>query len=408
MPIPRRPDNRLLSESPVAAQLERGFRGLRFTPGLEQEFRDDYLTINRAQLRVNLALAMVLMGAFAILDRMLLEASTQRLPDILRFGVVVPLILVLIAATYSTAYLRLYPVLVKVAMPAAAISVVIIEAIAARAGVELVFSTLVITTIYAYFLVGMRFYAAFCSNLALLAGYLALGLWMDPPLPAHQLVYSFSVLLLAHMIGAAACYHLETANRIRYLEARLLQELAARDGLPVLYNRRLFDERVSQLWQQAQREQQPLAMLLVDIDHFKRFNDHYGHQAGDETLKAVAAALAAHARRPLDFAARYGGEEFALVLYGSECDTATAVAGQLREDVEALAIAHAMAPAGVLTVSVGVACVQPQPERSSEGLIQLADEALYEAKNGGRNRVAVKSIEYGDLVTGNFRTARKG
>jgi diguanylate cyclase (GGDEF)-like protein len=210
------------------------------------------------------------------------------------------------------------------------------------------------------------------------------------------------------MVGAVVSYSLEKANRLGFLEARLLGEMVARDGLTGIYNRRMFDERVDELWNQAVREQVPLAMLLIDIDCFKPFNDCYGHQAGDETLRRVAATLDRFARRPLDFTARYGGEEFATVLYDVDREFVNDVAQRMRAEVEALAIAHERSSAASsLTVSVGAACVRPVPGRHLEGLIQLADEALYAAKNQGRNRVVVMEAEYRQLRTGEFRKPKK-
>jgi diguanylate cyclase (GGDEF)-like protein len=216
------------------------------------------------------------------------------------------------------------------------------------------------------------------------------------------------VLALANMVGAVVCYNLEKANRVGFLEARLLGEMVARDGLTGIYNRRMFDERVEELWNQAVRDQVPLAMILIDIDCFKLFNDCYGHQAGDETLRRVATTLDRFARRPLDFTARYGGEEFATVLYDVDRAFVDDVAQRMRLEVEALAIPHERSTAGAsLTVSVGAACVRPVSGRHREGLIQLADEALYSAKYKGRNRVVVMEAEYRNLKTGEFRRPKK-
>jgi diguanylate cyclase (GGDEF)-like protein len=294
----------------------------------------------------------------------------------------------------------------QIIAPIAGICVVLIETEAASAGVQLVFATLVITTIYLYFLVGLTFHAALRSNLIVLAAYIAVA-WAAE-LQGKQLAYSVMVLALANMVGAVVSYSLEKANRLGFLEARLLGEMVARDGLTGIYNRRMFDERVDELWNQAVREQVPLAMLLIDIDCFKPFNDCYGHQAGDETLRRVAATLDRFARRPLDFTARYGGEEVATVLYDVDREFVNDVAQRMRAEVEALAIAHERSSAASsLTVSVGAACVRPVPGRHLEGLIQLADEALYAAKNQGRNRVVVMEAEYRQLRTGEFRKPKK-
>ncbi len=364
------------------------------------------LIASRPQIRFNLLLALLLIAAFAVMDRWLLGDSGQFAPDMLRFGVLVPLIALAIFCTYPGSYVRLYPVLIQIVAPIAGVCVVLIETRAARAGVQLVFATLVITTIYLYFLVGMLFYAALRSNLVVLAVYLVVA-W-TAGLPREQLAYSGMVLALANLVGAVVCYSLETANRVSFLEARLLGEIAARDGLTGIYNRRMFDERIEALWKQAIRDQAPLAMLLVDIDCFKPFNDRYGHQAGDETLRRVALTLNHFARRPLDFTARYGGEEFATVLYDVDRAFISDVAHRMRAEIEALAIPHERSSAArTLTVSVGAACVRPVAGRHREGLIQLADEALYAAKNEGRNRVVVMEAEYAKLKTGEFRTTKK-
>ena len=166
-----------------------------------------------------------------------------------------------------------------------------------------------------------------------------------------------------------------------------LQKMASLDGLTGIANRRSFDEAMHTEWQRGQRDKAPLSLVLCDIDCFKRFNDTYGHQAGDTCLKAAAAMLAAQLKRPADLAARYGGEEFAVVLPATNLDGALRMAAQCRAGMEALAIAHSGGPGGLVTLSIGVASVIPAPGDTMEHLIARADKALYAAKNGGRNRV---------------------
>ncbi|RXG93327.1 sensor domain-containing diguanylate cyclase [Bradyrhizobium zhanjiangense] len=168
-----------------------------------------------------------------------------------------------------------------------------------------------------------------------------------------------------------------------------LKELATKDGLTGLSNRRAFDQMLMSEWARAQRTQKPLALLFVDVDHFKLFNDRHGHQSGDECLRAVAAAVSRHAMRPLDLAGRYGGEEFALILPDMDCDTACAVAEEIRCAVLALQIAHgAIGASEHVTLSVGVASHIPSgADGGPDRLLGAADEALYVAKRLGRNRV---------------------
>ncbi|MBP0494468.1 sensor domain-containing diguanylate cyclase [Pararoseomonas indoligenes] len=176
-------------------------------------------------------------------------------------------------------------------------------------------------------------------------------------------------------------------------ERRLMQErmaeLAATDGLTGLANRRRFDEALATEWRRAAREGTWLALLLLDVDRFKMFNDRYGHLAGDDALRAVARALEATIRRPADLAARYGGEEFAVILPVTDAAGAREVAEQARSAIARAGIAHEANESGMLTASIGVAAAQPdsatQPEPSI--LVAAADAALYEAKRTGRNRV---------------------
>ncbi|WP_051558796.1 diguanylate cyclase [Allorhizobium undicola] len=166
---------------------------------------------------------------------------------------------------------------------------------------------------------------------------------------------------------------------------RDLEKAAFTDSLTGLFNRRAFDERLSVEFARARRGHEPLSLLMVDIDHFKLFNDRYGHQAGDDCLRAVAGELVRAARRSTDFAARYGGEEMVLVLPGTDAAGAREVAERYCRAVRALAIAHAGNPKKIVTVSIGVAVFVPDGGVRADELIAAADNALYAVKNGGRD-----------------------
>ncbi|HQQ69697.1 MAG TPA: diguanylate cyclase, partial [Alicycliphilus sp.] len=170
-------------------------------------------------------------------------------------------------------------------------------------------------------------------------------------------------------------------------QSELLHRLAYVDGLTGVANRRQFDQALQAEWRRCRRSRSPLAVLLLDIDYFKQYNDRYGHQAGDACLQAVARALRAGLARSHDLVARYGGEEFVCLL--PECDAAGALhkAQELCSAVQALGLAHAGSEAAaVVTISVGVACQVPNGEGSPEALLQQADRQLYRAKGAGRNR----------------------
>jgi diguanylate cyclase (GGDEF)-like protein len=210
------------------------------------------------------------------------------------------------------------------------------------------------------------------------------------------------------LLGAAIHFSLQRAVRHGYLATHSLNESAHRDALTGIHNRRMFDEHVLRVWQQASRESLPVGLLLIDLDHFKMFNDTHGHQGGDMCLAKVASLLPQVARRPLDLAARYGGEEFVVLLYDAQRAQVEEVCIQLHAALKHTAIAHEGTVNGEVTFSIGAACVEPRMGRNAQGLIQLADEALYAAKERGRNRTVIMDREYETLRTGTFRARRAG
>lgn len=169
-----------------------------------------------------------------------------------------------------------------------------------------------------------------------------------------------------------------------------LASLAATDALTGLANRRAFDERLADEWARARRDGRQLSLLLIDVDHFKKFNDHYGHLAGDGCLRALGRILSAIARRPADLAARYGGEEFAVLLPNTGPDGCAEIGEGIRQALHDLAMVHAQnPPSRLVTVSVGAATSVPSQASDSSTLVAAADRALYAAKDSGRDRLVV-------------------
>jgi diguanylate cyclase (GGDEF)-like protein len=167
-----------------------------------------------------------------------------------------------------------------------------------------------------------------------------------------------------------------------------LKMLASSDGLTGLANRRSFDQALVIGWSRAQRTQTPLSLLLVDVDHFKLYNDLHGHQKGDDCLRAVAGAMAKNALRPADVSARYGGEEFAVLMPDTDHEVALKIGRRLRDSISRLRLTHGAPEAGALvTISIGVATQVPQENAHPEFLLARADQALYAAKHTGRDRV---------------------
>jgi diguanylate cyclase (GGDEF)-like protein len=168
-----------------------------------------------------------------------------------------------------------------------------------------------------------------------------------------------------------------------------LAALSLTDGLTALTNRRGFDSGLADEWARAKRNGAPVALAMIDVDHFKLYNDEYGHQAGDQCLRAIAQVLAEHARRPGDLAARYGGEEFALLTPATDGKAATLIAQTVCERIAGLGMVHVGSSYQKVTVSIGIGSLVPDADNSPELLIRLADDALYRAKREGRSRAVL-------------------
>jgi len=169
---------------------------------------------------------------------------------------------------------------------------------------------------------------------------------------------------------------------------KALEQMARIDSLTQIANRRCFDETLQREWQRSSREQKPLSLLLGDIDFFKKYNDHYGHQAGDECLRQVGKALAEAILRPADLVARYGGEEFVILLPDIDLPGALHVGERILTAIKQLEIEHQPSTANeFVTMSIGAATLIPNPDQNCEELTKLADEALYRSKEGGRDRI---------------------
>jgi len=183
---------------------------------------------------------------------------------------------------------------------------------------------------------------------------------------------------------------LALAQHVASAEHEKLARQSATDGLTGITNRRHFDETLGQEWQRASRASTSLGLLIVDIDHFKRFNDHYGHVAGDECLRQVARLLQGCVRRAGEIVARYGGEEFVILLPGAGRSQAEDLAQRCLNAVAELALPHASSPTGDhVSFSIGIAHVVPTATRDPTNLVNAADAAMYRAKMAGRARYAV-------------------
>jgi diguanylate cyclase (GGDEF)-like protein len=185
---------------------------------------------------------------------------------------------------------------------------------------------------------------------------------------------------------AARTVQLEESNR-------KLEALSMTDGLTGVGNRRGFDLALQDEWRRAARTGQPLALSMLDVDYFKKYNDRYGHLAGDATLRTVAELITEHGRRSSDLVARYGGEEFALLSVATPGADAIGVAQAICSELARLKLPHDASPFGHVTISIGVAVLVPTEHSRPEQLVRLADEALYRAKQRGRNQALLAMDE---------------
>jgi len=372
--------------SPYADQLSLGFRGLRFARALEREYRAHLLDDSFELKRFALSVAMVIWLALAVLDLLVVPASHLAWVLGVRFVVLV-ILLVCAALILQRRHTHLLLPLSMACILTLGVGAALIVGIVHQVDPGYPYEGLLLVSMAAYFLVGLRLSEALACSLVVLTAYVVAELLAG--LPAARLINNVLFLAFGNLTGAVGCYLLEYKSREHFLVSRLMRLLAYHDSLTGLHNRRSFNRQFERLWRQAQRDGKPLALLLCDIDHFKAYNDCYGHQAGDAALQRVGMLIEQAARRPLDMGVRLGGEEFALLLFDIAADEARQRAEALRQSLEAAAIAHRGSDsAEVLTMSIGVACLTPGVQAELGQLYEQADRALYEAKAFGRNQVA--------------------
>ncbi|MFI4868333.1 MAG: diguanylate cyclase domain-containing protein [Steroidobacterales bacterium] len=391
-----------LPDSAYARELKRGTARLQFDDAdLEAEFVADNLRRARWRLRVWLLMSFALVIVFTISQT--LRRGLWSTTFWVHLLGIVPCAGALLWLTWSSYYERYYMPVARILVPVFGVLIAVFIAQSVAGGREEELAGLAVNVIAVFFFVGLLFRAALVAAAAILIAFMAAAVSFG--LPFALAMKSMTVLIVTAVTGAIIYRDTEQSHRGNFLETAIIAELVTRDGLTGLTNRRAFDEHLLRVWQQGQRDRRTVALLMVDIDHFKAYNDVYGHQAGDAALRSVAQLLRGFARRPLDLAARYGGEEFVLILYDLPLPQVRGIADRARQAVQGTVLREG-APIGqrAVTVSIGVGVMVPGTGRSPQGAIQLADEALYLAKQAGRNCISVKGAEeYRGLNTGTFR-----
>ena len=291
-------------------QLQKGFESLRFGDFLEEDFRDNYLQENFQKSRLVIGLSLIVVVVVTLVN---LYSTNGPSPIMGRFGIslMTPMLLLALFASYS-GHRFIYQSLLALSALVIGVAGAVVDVQASLAGQGYYFAGQIGWLFIIWSMLGLLFTAA--AGLGAVVSLIYMGCASYVGLPAEQLFFEGFMLLNVNLLGGYSCYKIEYASRRTFLESRILAQLAERDGLTSLYNRRAFDEYMERIWRQSRRENVPITVMLIDIDHFKPYNDLYGHQAGDDALKKVAGVIAGGVQRPLDLAARDGGEEFALVL----------------------------------------------------------------------------------------------
>lgn len=393
-------------DSAYADELRRGLARLRFEAPLEAEYTIAHLERVHLRVRIWFSVTMVLSILFTI-DQVRRDGVWDP-NSIAHLGVLLPCTVALVWLAWSSRYERFYLPASRVLVTLFGALIAAFIAIAVAHDREEELAALTVNLVAVFFFAGLMFRQAILTSAIMIVTFATLALAAG--LPDGLLLKSLVMLSLTSVIAALVYWDVEQSYRRNFLEDALISELVARDSLSGLMNRRAFDEHLLRVWQHAQRDQRLIAVLMIDIDYFKQYNDDFGHQDGDLALRTVAGVIQGFARRPLDLAARYGGEEFAVILYDLALPYVEDTAERLRDSVQALQVRTHPADSGLrrqVTVSVGVGVAAPIVGRTPQGAVQLADEALYEAKQAGRNQIVVKGTDaYLLLDTGAFTSRR--
>ena len=377
---------------------------LRFDAPLEEQFQSEYEISARTSRLTIMVMGMLMMALTPLYDSLLLKAPAAflKLSHILQFGVQIPAIGLALLFTVR-------PSLVRWSTPATLLATTI-AAFGLTAqhvfGYQNQFNVphdFPAMTVSAMLILGrLRFRTALPWAVVTMIVVSVAQVWYIG-LPA---VYDVIAAWMLTVIAASAAYLLEYSARQSWYRGRLLEYLATRDGLTGLPNRRHFDLELRKLVREAVRRQQNVAVMLLDVDHFKAYNDLHGHPAGDQCLRIVGEWLGSAMRRPQDFCARIGGEEFAAVWFDAGPEDAVRLAEALRDGIHTLAIERGIEGGAQVNASGGFAQVlAPSASKSADtitaDLVKRADTALYSAKRAGRGRLVLADDDhYTDLKTG--------
>jgi len=373
-------------------QWRAGFRSLRFAPGLEGEFRAEQSEGVVAQRLLLLIVGAVLVACMPFFDGLLLSPPDEYLAVARRveFGMVLPALLLAFAFTAEPRLRRWSDAVGLVALFVVVAGWSYLRHLGAQHGHEVPTILIGVVLAGAFSLTGLFFWAVAPVATLGLCFFAALEIWTRGS--TEQSWFNILALFMLALVTALAGYLQEYHARSAWLRRRQLKELSLRDSLTGLLNYRAFEHAFQALYNRAAREGGSLLVGVVDVDHFKAYNDRYGHPRGDECLKEVAAVLKASARGEHDLVARTGGEEFAVVWHGVEAADAALRMRSLCREVRELGMpheGHPDDPAAVVTISAGAVWGVPDPSVPPVVVLCTADARLYESKRAGRDRATL-------------------
>lgn len=365
---------------------------------LDRLFRKYYVDRTLPVARAALCLWAVWIIGVTVLDAFLMPPAFVEQTVLIRLiGMLAPLAAAF-AATFFVKQRLWLPYLTAFAAFLSGAMALVISALAIQIGATDVYWSLVFAMSCTYLLLGLTLRQSISVAWPLFIGYLALS--SVSAMPMQESAYGILFLGLLNSVGTVASYLLERNGREVFDSKQELLRLARTDGLTGLFSRRAFDQHMRQIWKQAQRDEKRVAVIVADIDHFKLYNDCYGHRMGDGCIRAVAEVVAASVNRPLDMVARYGGEEFVIVLYDPTPSFLETFTHGLCQKVIGLDIEHkASETSPIVSLSIGAAITEAAGHVNPDHLIRQADDALYEAKNQGRNQAIVYRAEWGKQTT---------
>jgi diguanylate cyclase (GGDEF)-like protein len=404
----------ITSDTPPVPQteLEQTFWGRRrkFSEKVEAAFQVEMDRMRERRMRKTGIAAVLLYSAFAISDRVMIPDAYMKAWAI-RFLLVVPLLLLCTFFVYRIRVAAWREAVLSFTLLVSGISLPWIAGYSGHANAAHYQTGITLIVLFGNIVVNLRFRSALATSVLMTGIYwFALGRIevMPPEVRFNNWLFCFA----AVAISLIANFRMDQDQRRAYFArmrehernqelshaVELLARLSAEDALTQAANRREFDRRLDIEWARARRDGVPLALIMVDVDCFKNYNDHYGHQAGDACLQQIAGRLRAVPQRAADLVARFGGEEFAVLLPATAEEDAAGLAERMRSAIVDLQIPHAtsrVAPG--VTASFGVAAMHPVGNLQASDLVAAADAALYAAKEKGRNRVVLR--EQGEELT---------